>query len=95
MDILCRSNTDPVVVDPFRSAGLSQEIQSLLDKRAVEVVHSLVQRDRFYSIYFLVPKRDGGFRPILDLSRLNKFLKKLPFHMLRMTDVVQSVTEGD
>lgn len=27
-----------------------------------------------YSAYFLVPKKAGGFRPILDLQYLNRFI---------------------
>lgn len=42
--------------------ALSREICSLLEKGATEKVHPLVQGDGFYSTYFLVPKKDGGFR---------------------------------
>lgn len=84
-----------VVTDPARSAALSREICSLLEKRAIEAVHPLVQKEGFYSTYFLVPNRDGGFRPILDLRRLNRFLKRLPFCMLRVTAVLRFIAEGD
>ncbi|XP_028302785.1 uncharacterized protein LOC114463411 [Gouania willdenowi] len=49
----------------------------------------------FYSTYFLVPKKEGRFRPILDLRGLNRFLKVLPFHMLRVADVLRTVSAGD
>lgn len=78
------------MVDSVCSAALFQEICSLLEKRSIEVVHPLFQRERFYSTYFVVPKH-----PILDLSRLNKLLTKLPFRMLRKTEVLRSVTERD
>ena len=42
-------------------------------------------------MYFLVPKKEGGFRPILDLRGLNSFLKVLPFHMLKTAEVLQAV----
>ncbi|KAK7878584.1 hypothetical protein WMY93_030420 [Mugilogobius chulae] len=84
-----------VVSDPDRSLALRQEIQELLQKGAIEVVQSSEQLKGFYSNYFLVPKKDGGFRPILDLRRLNRYVKVLRFHMLRTTDVLQSVMEGD
>lgn len=74
---------------------LSVEIRSLLLKGAIEKVPPLAQRDSFYSTYFLVPKKDGGFRPILDLRHLNVFLKSLPFRMLRTVNVLRSVTAGD
>ncbi len=39
-------------------------------------------RSGFYSPYFIVPKKSGGLRPILDLRVLNRVLHKLPFKML-------------
>lgn len=84
-----------IVRDAVRAMALSREICSLLEKGAIEKVHPLVQRDGFYSTYFLVPKKDGGFRPILDLRLLNLFLKVLPFRMLRTADVLRSVTADD
>ncbi|XP_016370811.1 uncharacterized protein LOC107710542 [Sinocyclocheilus rhinocerous] len=36
----------------------------------------------FYSPYFIVPKKTGGLRPILDLRALNRALHRLPFKML-------------
>ncbi len=47
----------------------------------------------FYSPYFIVPKKGGGLRPILDLRVLNRALHKLPFKMLthrRMIKCIQS-----
>lgn len=45
--------------------------------------------------YFLVPKKDGGFRPILDLRHLNIFLKTFPFRMLRAAHILCAVMKGD
>lgn len=84
-----------VVSDPVRSAALRKEILELLEKGAIEKVHSSNQFRGFYSIYFLVPKKDGGFRPILDLRRLNLYLKELRFRMLRTVDVLQAIAQGD
>ncbi len=39
-------------------------------------------RSGFYSPYFIVPKKGGGLRPILDLRVLNRGLHRLPFKML-------------
>ncbi|XP_030293378.1 uncharacterized protein LOC115593839 [Sparus aurata] len=83
-----------VVRDPTKSLALSRELASLLDKDAIEPVVGHTRLNGFYSVYFLIPKKDGGFRPILDLRGLNRFLKVLPFRMLRMADVLQSVAQG-
>nr|WPK86714.1 NLRC3-like protein 49 [Sebastes schlegelii] len=61
-----------VVTDPAKSLALSQELVTLIEKDAIEPVE---WHTRFYSVYFLIPKKDGGFRPILDLRGLNTFLK--------------------
>ncbi len=36
----------------------------------------------FYSRYFIVPKKDGGLHPILDLHQLNRSVSRLKFKML-------------
>ncbi len=49
----------------------------------------------FYSPYFIVPKKDGGLRPILDLRVLNRALHKLPFRMLTQRRIFQCVHPFD
>lgn len=48
----------------------------------------------FYSMYFIVSKKDGRFQLILDLCGLNKFLKELKFKMLSAPRVLQAVSSG-
>ncbi len=61
---------------------LCAEIAVLLAKDAIERVPPADMRSGFYSPYFIVPKRSGGLRPILDLRVLNRALHKLPFKMM-------------
>ncbi len=49
----------------------------------------------FFSHYFLVPKRDGGLRPILELRRLNFSLYKGKFKMLTMKTIMSQIQGGD
>src|SRR4029434_9846002 len=49
----------------------------------------------FYSRYFLVPKRDGNYRPILDLRVLNKALMPLRIRMLTPRRLVQFIRPND
>ncbi len=84
-----------VVNSASKASVLQQELSSLLQKGAIEEVpHSEVEQC-FFSRYFLIPKRDGGLRPILDLRRLNLSLYKGKFKMLTMRTIMSQVQEGD
>ncbi len=52
-------------------------------------------RSGFYSPYFIVPKKSGGLRPILDLRVLNRSLHKLPFKMLTQKRIFECVRPRD
>ena len=67
-------------VDPHRNSYLLEALHQLLNKNAVELV--LNQKSLgFYNRLFLVPKPNNRWRPILDLSNLNNFLKTQTFKM--------------
>ena len=78
-----------------RTLALRREIFALIAKDAIERVDQRIQQGGFSSLYFLIPKKDAGFRLILNLRGLNQFLKVLPFHMLRTAEVLQAITPGD
>ncbi len=54
-------------------------------------------RQGFYSpVYnFIVPKKGGGLRPILDLRVLNRALHKLPFMMLTHRRMIKCIQPQD
>ncbi|CAM4697068.1 unnamed protein product [Leuciscus chuanchicus] len=52
-------------------------------------------KSEFYSPYFIVPKKGGGLRPILDLRVLNRALHKLPFKMLLKKRVFECIHPQD
>ncbi len=60
-----------VVNSASKASVLQQELSSLLQKGAIEEIPQSEVERGFFSRYFLIPKRDGGLRPILDLRRLN------------------------
>ena len=66
--------------NPTKNLILSQQFQLLLDKGAIEVVHN-PQSPGFYSRLFVVPKPNGEWRPVIDLSALNRFLLIPKFKM--------------
>ncbi len=74
---------------------LHAEVAVLLTKDAIEPVPPAEMKSGFYSPYFIVPKKDGGLRPILDLRVLNQALHKLPFRMLTQRRIFQCVRPFD
>ncbi len=78
-----------------KASVLQQELFSLLQKGAIEEVPQSDIERGFFSRYFLVPKRDGGLRPILDLRRLNFSLYKGKFKMLTMKSIMSQIQGGD
>ncbi len=84
-----------VVNSASKASVLQQELSSLLQKGAIEEIPQSEVERGFFSHYFLVPKRDGGLRPILDLWRLIFFLYKGKFKMLMMKTIMSQVQEGD
>ena len=73
---------------------LREEVQALLSKGAIQKVNLEVNPAGFYSKYFLIAKKGGAMRPILDLRGLNKYLKKLRFKMLTTSSLLSRVRRG-
>ncbi|KAI2665856.1 Transposon Ty3-G Gag-Pol polyprotein [Labeo rohita] len=70
---------------------MEQEVATLLRKKAIEVVPPHDRESGFFSQCFIVPKKDGGLRPILDLRLLNRSVKRLKFKMLTIKQEVPKV----
>ncbi|KAL0169213.1 hypothetical protein M9458_033809, partial [Cirrhinus mrigala] len=77
------------------TAVLRAGIAVLLAKGAIETVPSAEMKKGFYSPYFIVPKKGGGLRPILDLRVLNRALLKLLFKMLTLKHILTCVRVQD
>ncbi len=81
-------------MSPEQALVLEQEVSSLSRKEAIEVVPPL-RESGFYSWYFVVPKKDGGLCPILDLWLLNRSVRRLKFRMLTVKQVVSQIRSED
>ena len=57
---------------------ISLEVENLLKKGAVEQV--CPQKDQFLSNIFIVKKKDGGNRPVINLKELNQYISFLHFN---------------
>ena len=58
---------------------ISQEVQELLEKGAI--VEAQLTQGSFVSQIFLVEKKEGGLRPVVNLKNLNCFIKTEHFKM--------------
>lgn len=86
---------ETVMKTPEKVAALVKEITELLAKEAVTVVPQEQRNSGLYSPYFLVPKKTGGMRPILDLRTLNESVAKRPFRMLTTKRLLECIHNRD
>ena len=89
----------PTVVSSYanlhRNSYLLEALQQLVDKNAVERVHNQKASLGFFNRLFLVPKPNNKWRPILDLSKLNPFLKTEKFRMETPETIRTSLQRGE
>ena len=80
--------------DQVRKDGLHQAVQDLLAKGAIQQVQN-TSTPGFYSRVFVVPKKTGGMRPVIDLSHLNKYLRVPHFKMETTRSLAHAISKGD
>ena len=73
---------------------LLEEVRSLLAKDAIEEVHGSAG-EGFFSTYFLVPKKTGDLRPILNLKPINGQIHCPSFKMETLESVMLGIRPGD
>lgn len=64
---------------PNQAQVIEQEVKPLLAKKAIEHDPALERDAGFYRCYFIVPKKEGGLRLLLDLHQLNHALRTYRF----------------
>ena len=84
----------PLPVLPQAKAVLDSEVETLLDKGAISLVQNC-STPGFYCRLFTVPKHTWGFRPVLDLSPLNVYLRHIKFKMETVNTVRQTILHKD
>ena len=70
----------------------NQEITDLLTKKAI--AHSTTGSG-FFSSIFLVPKKDGGWRPVINLKMLNSYIVTQHFKMETISSLKDVIKQGD
>ena len=82
-------------VNAQNAAILQSEVEKLLQKGAIEPVPPAEMETGFYSTFFVVPKKTGDLRPIINLKPLNRYLRKQHFKMDCLSKVINLVQQGD
>ena len=77
-----------------RRMALEDTLSDLLEQGVVEEV---LNQDSpgFYNHFFVTPKGDGRWRPILNLTRLNDFVVKEHFKMETAESIRESLGQGE
>lgn len=73
---------------------LRAEILAMLKKGAIERVLNK-SSPGFYSLLFVIPKKNGKLRLVIDLRSLNRHLRKEKFHMETPANLRHSIQKGD
>ncbi len=79
------------VMESDQEALCNEEVRMLLGKGAIKETDSA----GFISGIFLIPKKSGGFRPIINLKKLNCFIVYRHFKMEGVSTVKQLIRKGD
>ena len=87
----------PLIISEYKNQqkdrALASCIQSLLHKHVIEKVRN-TESLGFYSRLFLVPKPHQKWRPVIDSSRLNQFLRIERFKMQTPESIRTSLNTG-
>ena len=73
---------------------IEAEIQSLLEKQAIVRLTTPLS-PVFYSSVFVVPKKDRGWRPIINLRELNRYVISPHFKMENISNLKDVILPGD
>jgi hypothetical protein len=72
---------------------IQKEVNSLLENGAIRPVQEI--QGEFISTIFLVSKKTGGMRPIINLKPLNQFIQTIHFKMETFQTALASIQKDD
>jgi hypothetical protein len=80
--------------NPSKAEMLQSSVDEMLQKNAVELVNNTSSLG-FYSHVFLVIKKTGKFRPVINLRVLNQTLEVPTFKMETVASIAAAASPGD
>ena len=89
-----QSAPNPPHYSSEQTSLINEELMKLLQKQAIQQLEHLVE-EGFWSNIFLVPKKDGGQRPVINLKALNQFVNTEHFKMEGIHTVKDRLRHGD
>ena len=72
---------------------IQKEFNSLLENEAIRPVQEI--QGEFISTIFLISKKTGGMRPIINLKPLNQFIQTIHFKMETLQTALASIQKDD
>jgi hypothetical protein len=72
-----------------------RKVEELLQKKCIEEVPQKEMNQGFYRTLFLVPKKTGDLRLVINLKPINKYLRKQHFEMDSMKTALNLIRKGD
>ena len=74
---------------------VKKEIEEMMSKGAVQRLHPKEAQSGFFSNIFLVPKKDGRMRPVINLKALNQYVQPQHFKMEGMQNLRDLLRQND
>ena len=71
---------------------IDNEVKELLEKGAIRL--SSTEKDQFISNIFLVKKKNGKYRPVINLKKLNDFVEYNHFKQETLDYILKSVKKN-
>ena len=87
------SPPNPLRMSSAEQQIIDQEISNMLEKGAISKATPC--KNQFLSTLFIVKKRDGGNRPVINLKRLNCYIPYQHFKMEGLHLIKDLLREGD
>ena len=82
-----------IPLNALETAAVDIEIENMLQKGAI--CKSKMEENQYISGIFVRPKKDGRFRPIINLKHLNKDIEYVHFKMDNLSDIKHLLKKGD
>ena len=79
-------------MNPDEIEFVNGKIKAMIENKTIRIVNPLDTRPGWVSNIFLQPKKDKGYRMILNLKPLNKKLKYIHFKMDTINDVIKMIS---